>query len=37
MKVLVTSYRGVILVAFKGSELNKTCLTALLLFFRKSF
>ena len=36
MKVLVTSYCGVIFVAFKASELNKTCLTALLLFFRKS-
>ena len=36
MKVLVRSYCGVIFVAFKASELNKTCLTALLLFFRKS-
>ena len=33
MKVLVTSYCGVIFVAFKASELNKTCLTALLFFF----
>ena len=30
MKVLVTSYCGVIFVSFKASELNKTCLTALL-------
>ena len=36
MKVLVTSYCGVIFVAFKAHELNKTRLTALLLFFRKS-
>ena len=36
MKVLEMSYSGVIFVAFKASELNKTCLTALLLFFRKS-
>ena len=36
MKVLVTSYCGVLFVAFKASELNKSCLTALLLFFRKS-
>ena len=36
MKVFVTSYCGVIFVTFKASELNKTCLTALLLFFRKS-
>ena len=37
MKVLVTSYCGLkfIFVAFKASELNKTCLTDLLLFFRK--
>ena len=36
MKVLVTSFCGVIFVALTASELNKTCLTALLLFFRKS-
>ena len=36
MKVLVTSYCGVIFVAFKASELNKTCLTAMLYFFRNS-
>ena len=36
MKVLVTSYSGAIFVAFQTSELNKTCLTALLLFLRKS-
>ena len=36
MKVLVTSYCGFIFVAFKTSELNKTCLTVLLFFFRKS-
>ena len=35
MKVLVTSYCGVIFVPFKLSELNKTCLTALLLFFAR--
>ena len=33
MKVLVTSYCG----ALKASELNKTCLTALLLFFSQEF
>ena len=27
---------GLFLSHFKASELNKTCLTALLLFFRKS-
>ena len=37
MKVLVTSYCGVIFVAFKASKLNKTCLTVLSLSFRKSF
>ena len=31
--VLVTSYCGVVGVAFKATELNKTCLTALLLLF----
>ena len=36
MKVLVKSYCGVIFVSLKASELNKTCLTAFLLFFRKS-
>ena len=36
MKVLVTSYCGAVFVAFKATELNKTCLTALLLFFFSS-
>ena len=35
MKVLVTSYCGVIFVAFKASQLNKTCLIVLLLFFAR--
>ena len=36
MNVLVTSYCGFIFFTFKASELNKTCLTTLLLFFHKS-
>ena len=37
MKVFVTSYCGVIFVAFKASALNKTCLTTLLLFYSLEF
>ena len=37
MIVLVTSYCGVVFVAFKATELNKTCLTALLLLFSQRF
>ena len=33
MIVLVTSYYGGVFVAFKATELNKSCTTVLLLFF----
>ena len=33
MIVLVTSYCCGVFVAFKATELNKSCMTALLLFF----